>query len=87
MAIICTYRGDWSKVPQCLSAPKTHHPPVFLPVVLTLLVVLLLIIIMIVMRNRIKLKMHDIHIGLNTKQVELDTILTDIKGTDRPLYL
>ena len=82
--ISCLYSGEWSTPPKCsLTSISTIHP---LFVVLPVLLIPLLILFTIgIVRYKIKLN-KQIQPDLNTyHQVELDTILMEIKGTDRPL--
>ena len=82
--ISCMYSGEWSTAPKCslLSISTTHPLVVVLPV---LFFPLLILFATVILRKRFKfrtklqpdLKMYH--------QVDLDTILMEIKGTDRPL--
>ena len=81
--ISCMYSGEWSTPPKCSVPSKSTTPlVVVLPV---LFFPLLILFSTLILRNRFKfrtklqpdLKMYH--------QVDLDTILMEIKGTDRPL--
>ena len=81
--IFCKYSGEWSTPPKCSLPAKSITPlVVVLPVLLIpLLIPLATFIIkyLIKLNNEIKPDLKIYH------QVELDTILNEIKGIDRPL--
>ena len=81
--ISCLYSGNWTAPPKCsLRSTSTIHPlVVVLPVLLFPLAILFATVLV---RNRTKLK-KETPPDMKIDQVELDTILMGIKGTDRPL--
>ena len=81
--ISCMFSGKWSTPPKC-SLPSSSTTPlvVVLPV---LLIPLLILLATVIIKNQIKLN-NQIQPDLKKyHQVELDTILMEIKGIDRPL--
>ena len=82
--ISCMYSGEWSTPPKCSHpSASTAHPLVI--VIPVLLFPLLILLATVIIKNQIKLKkqrQNDLYIY---HQVDLDTILLQIKATDRPL--
>ena len=82
--ISCMYSGKWSAPPKCsLTSISTIHPLfVVLPVLLFPLFILFVIIIV---KNKIRSKEQSQPDLKIYNPVEIDAILMEMKGTDRPL--
>ena len=81
--ISCLYSGEWSTPPKCSLPSKSASPLVI--VVPVLLFPLLILFATIIFRKTFKFGekiQSDLHIY---NQVELDTILMEIKGIDKPI--
>ena len=81
--ISCMYSGEWSTLPKCSVPSKSTTPlVVVLPV---LFFPLLILFATVILRNIFKFRTKLQHDLKMYNQVDLDTILMEIKGTDRPL--
>ena len=80
MTAFCTYSGEWSTSPQCLTTSESSIHPliVVLPVLLFLLSILFATVMV---KKRIKLKPQR-KPDLKTDQAELDNVLMEFRGTD-----
>ena len=84
MKISCMYSGEWSTAPKCsLPSKSTAYP--LIAVLPVLLFPLLILLATVILKNLIKLKKQTQNDLKIYHQVELDTILLQIKGTDRAL--